>query len=155
MRGELSDEECMGTKETSVLIIEDHDDTRDLLTAFLSTEYTCIAAANAEDAVGLIGARYFDLVITDIHLPGASGLDVCRFISKMGLDTIVIAMTGMTDLGYRMRVTRQGVWYCLEKPIDPEKLLVYVKAALRCQAVARARNRGERTGLKARGVVVN
>lgn len=148
-------DECMGTKEISILIIESHDDTRRLLTRFLSSEYACVGVASVEEAIPLMDTRYFDLVITDIHLAGASGLEVCRSVSRMGLDTIVIAMTGMTDLGYRLRATRQGVWYCLEKPIDPEKLLVYIKAGLRCQAIARSRHHGAPTSSNARGIVVN
>jgi DNA-binding response OmpR family regulator len=145
----------MGNKETTILIIEDHDDTRSILTSFLSDEYSCISAGSAEEAMRLIDTRHFDLVITDIQLPGASGLEVCRLVSEMGLDTIVIAMTGMTDLGYRLRATRQGVWYCLEKPIDPERLLIYIKAGLRCQAIARLRHHGAPASSNARGVVVN
>lgn len=145
----------MGNKETSILIIEDHDDTRSLLTSFLADEYSCISVGCAEEAMRLIDTRHFDLVITDIQLPGASGLEVCRLVSEMGLDTIVIAMTGMTDLGYRLRATRLGVWYCLEKPIDPERLLIYIKAGLRCQAIARLRHHGAPASSNARGVVVN
>jgi DNA-binding response OmpR family regulator len=145
----------MRNKDTSILVIEDHDDMRSLLTRFLSVDYTCISVASAEEAIPLLHTRYFDLVITDINLPGASGLEVCRQVSQMGLDTIVIAMTGMTDIGYRLRATRQGVWYCLEKPIDPEKLLVYIKAGLRCQSIARQRHHGATASSNARGVVVN
>jgi two-component system response regulator AtoC len=119
----------------SILIIEDQAETRSLLTASVASEYTCSSASSADEAMRLIDTRHFDLVIVDTHLGGRSGLELCRVVSEMGLDTIIIAMTGMTDLGYRLRATRQGVWYCLEKPIDPEKLLVYIKAGLRCQAI--------------------
>jgi DNA-binding response OmpR family regulator len=128
----------------SILIVEDHDDTRDGLTAFLSTEYTCFAAATAEEAMRLLVALPFDLVLTDIHLPGASGFEVCRLIARMGLDTVVMVMTGMTDIGYRLMALDQGAWYCIEKPLDPDKLLVWVKTALRCQEVAREKQRRER-----------
>src|SRR5215467_4016289 len=149
------DEECMGTHETSILVVEDHDETRRLLTASLSNEYTCTSVTSAGEAIGLIDSEHFDLAIIDIQVDGSSGLEICRLFSQMGLDTVIIAITGMTDLGYRLRATRQGVWYCLEKPIDTDKLLVYIKAGLRCQAVARLRHHGAPASSNARGIVVN
>ena len=131
----------MSNKEISVLIVEDHYATRDGLTAFLGDEYTCFAAANAEEAIRLLGARYFNLVLTDIHLPGASGLELCRLVHKMHLDSVVLVMTGMTDLEYRTRAMGQGALYFIEKPINPEKLLIWIKSALRCQALARGKRR--------------
>jgi DNA-binding NtrC family response regulator len=133
----------MSFKEISVLIVEDHYPTRDGLTAFLSDEFTCFAAANAEEAMRLLGARYFNLVLTDIHMPGASGLEVCRLVQKMNLETVVMVMTGMSDIEYRARAMRQGALYYIEKPINPEKLLIWVNTALRCQALARGRRRYE------------
>ena len=92
----------MDSETISILIVEDHDDTRDWLMTFLSTEYTCFAVTNAEEAMRLIVARHFNLVLTDIHLPSASGLEVCRLISRIGLDTIVMVMTGMVNIEYRL-----------------------------------------------------
>jgi DNA-binding response OmpR family regulator len=150
-----TDEECMAIKETSILVVEDHDETRRVLTASLSNEYTCTSVTSADEAITLIDSKHFDLAIIDVHVAGASGLEICRLFSQMGLDTVIIAITGMTDLGYRLRATRQGVWYCLEKPIDTDKLLVYIRAGLRCQAVARLRHRGAPTSSNARGIVFN
>jgi DNA-binding response OmpR family regulator len=152
---QVGDEECMGVNDTSILIVEDHDQTRSLLMAALTADYECTSASSVEEAIRLIDVMQFDLVIIDVHMSGASGLEVCRLVSDLGLDTIIIAITGMTDLGYRLRATRQGVWYCLERPIDPEKLLVYIKAGLRCQAIARLRHHGGPTSSNARGIVVS
>src|SRR5215470_15300569 len=145
----------MGIKEPSILVVEDHDETRRLLTASLSNEYACTSVTSADEAITLIDSNHFDLAIIDIQVAGASGLEVCRLVSQMGLDTVIIAITGITDLGFRLRATRQGVWYCLEKPIDTDKLRVYIKAGLRCQAIARLRHHGAPTSSNARGIVVN
>src|SRR5215813_4729471 len=127
------------SKNISILVVENHDDTRERLAAYLSSEYTCFAVASAAEAMRLIAARPFNLVLTDIHLPDASGLEVCRLISRIRLDTIVMVMTGMSDISYRMKALNQGAWYCIQKPIDPDRLLVWVKAGLRCQMLARER----------------
>jgi DNA-binding response OmpR family regulator len=127
----------MHSKEISILVIEDHDGAREGLATLLGREYTCFTAATAEEAIRLLGARYFNLVLTDIHLPGASGLEVCRLISKMELDTVVMVMTGMTDTEYRTRALSQRALFCIEKPIHPVKLLIWVESALKCQALRR------------------
>ena len=127
----------MHSKEISILIVEDHDYAREGLAIVLGRDYTCFTAATAEEAIRLLGARYFNLVLTDIHLPGASGLEVCRLISKMELDTVVIVMTGMRDTEYRTRALGQRALFCIEKPIHPVKLLIWVESALKCQALRR------------------
>jgi DNA-binding response OmpR family regulator len=127
----------MQPRKYTILIVEDHDDTRDGLTSLLAADYTCFATGSAEAAMRLIGARYFNLVLTDIHLPDASGLEICRLVRKMSVDTVVIAMTAMSDSGYRTRALAEGTLYYIEKPFAPDKLLVWIKSALRCQALAR------------------
>ena len=127
----------MHPRKYTILIVEDHDNTRDGLTALLAADYTCFAAASAEAAMRLLVARYFNLVLTDIHLPDASGLEICRLVRKLSVDTVVIAMTAMTDAGYRERALKEGILYYIEKPFAPDKLLVWIKTALRCQALAR------------------
>ena len=134
----------MERKEISILIVEDDDDAREALFTFLGAEYTCFAAATAEEAMRLIGARNFNLVLTDIHLPGASGLELCRFVHTMSPASVVMVMTGMADIRYQSRALGQGVLYCIEKPVDLHKLQVWIESGLKCQALAAARHRHSR-----------
>jgi len=126
-----------------MLIVEDDDDSREGLLTFLGAEFTCFAAGTAEEAMRLIGARTFNLVLTDIHLPGASGLELCRFVYAMSPETVMMVMTGMDDIRYRSKALSQGVLYCIEKPIDLHKLLVWIDSGLRCQALAAAHHRND------------
>ena len=134
----------MERKEISILIVEDDDDARAALLTFLGNEYTCIAAATAEEAMRLIGARIFNLVLTDIHLPGASGLELCRFVYAMSPATVMMVMTGMADIRYRCKALGQGVLYCIEKPVDLHRLQVWIESGLKCQALAAARHHQHR-----------
>jgi len=131
-------------KGISILIVEDDDDAREALFTFLGVEFTCFAAATAEEAMRLIGARNFNLVLTDIHLPGASGLELCRFVYTMSPDTVMMVMTGMADIRYRSKAIGQGVLYCIEKPVDLHKLLVWIESGLKCQELAAARHRDDK-----------
>lgn len=129
----------MNCLATPILIVEDHEPTRDALTTILSADYTCLAAANGEEAIRLLGARFFKLVLTDIHMPGASGLEVCRFAHRICPNTVVMAISGMDDIRYEVEALRQGALYYLQKPLDADRLLVLVESALRCQALAELR----------------
>lgn len=131
----------MESKEISILIVEDDEFAREGLTTLLDAQYSCFSAATAEEAMRLIGARSFNLVLTDIHLPGASGLELCRFVYKMSPETVMMVMTGMADIRYRSKALGQGVLYYIDKPIDLQKLLVWIESGLKSQALAAARHR--------------
>ncbi len=131
----------MDDRDVSLLIVDDDEPTRNGMVALLGLAYTCIAAANAEEAMRLLAARSFNLVVTDIHMPGASGLELCRFIHKLCPNTVVIVVSGMTDIRYQVEALRQGTLYYIEKPIDPEKLFALVESGLKCHALAEARHR--------------
>ncbi|MFY9553102.1 MAG: response regulator [Blastocatellia bacterium] len=125
----------------SILIVDDHEPTRDGLITLLGAQHRCIAAASAEEAIRLLAARSFNLVLTDIHMPGASGLELCRVVQRLSPDTLVIVVSGMADIRYRIEALRLGILYYIEKPIDPEQLFALVESALRCQTLVAARHR--------------
>jgi len=131
----------MNSNEVRILIVEDDDSARDGLLTFLGSVFNCVAAPSAEEAIRLVGAGYFNLVLTDVHLPGASGLELCRLVHKLSPDTVMMVMTGMADIRYRSKALGQGVLYCIEKPINPQRLLVWIESGLRSQALAAARHR--------------
>lgn len=131
----------MEGKEVSILIVEDDDSAREGLLTLLGAEYSCVAAPTAEEAIRMIGAKYFNLVLTDIHLPGASGLELCRLVHKISPDTVMMVMTGMADIRYRSKAIGQGVLYGIEKPLDAQKLMVWIESGLKSQALAAARHR--------------
>jgi len=133
----------MESKEISILIVEDDEFAREGLTTLLGAHYSCFSAATAEEAMRLIGARFFNLVLTDIHLPGASGLELCRFVYKISPETVMMVMTGMADIRYRSKALGQGVLYYIDKPIYLQKLLIWIESGLNSQALAAARHRND------------
>lgn len=131
----------MDDMEATILIVDDDKDTREGLMILLGEDYKCVAAATAEEAVRLLAARPFDLLLTDIQMPGASGLDLCRLAHTLCPDTVVIVVSGMRDIRYQVEAMRQGTLYYIEKPLDLEKLMGLVASALKCQALGAARHR--------------
>src|ERR1044072_9916095 len=126
----------MDDRDISLLIVDDDESTRNGMVALLGLAYNCIAAASAEEAMRLLAARSFSLVVTDIHMPGASGLELCRFVHKLCPNTVVIVVSGMTDIRYQIEALRQGTLYYMEKPIDPEKIFALVERGLKCDTLA-------------------
>lgn len=139
----------MGDKEGTILIVDDDLDTREGLMTLLGDEHDCVAASSAEEAIRLLAARPFDLLLTDIHMPGASGLELCRLAHKLCPDTVVIVVSGMKDIRYRVEAMRQGTLYYVEKPVDLDKLTTLVESALKCQSLTAARHRYDESALNA------
>jgi DNA-binding NtrC family response regulator len=124
---------------SSILIVDDDEPTRNGLSALLGADYQCFTAETAEEAMRLVAARAFDLLITDIHLPGASGLELCRLVRMACPGTPVVVVTGMEDIRYRIEAQKLGSLYCIEKPIDPDSFISLVQSALRSRALGRIR----------------
>src|SRR5947207_2858447 len=76
-----------------ILIVEDEPVVRDLLCEILSESYECVAASSAEEGLKLLSESAFDVVITDVKLPGMSGKEFLAAVSERapGLPLIVIS----------------------------------------------------------------
>ena len=129
----------MKNEGISILVVEDHKLTRDGMALLMSEHYRCTVAASAEEAVRMLSVLAFNLVITDIKMPGASGIDLCTYLHQVYPDTVVIAVSGLASIHDQAAAMRQGALYYIEKPLDAEKLIALVESALRCQELAGAR----------------
>jgi len=121
----------MDTSKPVVLIVEDHDDTREMLQLIL-TIYGCrvLAAANGDDAIRLAEKTLPDLVLMDMKMPRLDGLSLTRLIrSHPTLSKVpIVAMTGMVTPQFHREAVNAGCDDCLDKPIDFERLEKLVKA---------------------------
>jgi DNA-binding response OmpR family regulator len=101
----------------TILIVEDDDDLRDLLhTGLAREEYDITSAASGEDALRKMSILSFDLVITDIRLPGIDGVQLLRDIRRRWPDIIVIVLTAYPALDTAVSCLRAGVHDYLFKP---------------------------------------
>src|SRR4051794_10275735 len=121
----------MSQDHPSILIVDDEDVVRDsLFHWFQSEEYNVEAATNAADALRLIGAKPFDVVIADIRMPGMDGLQLLERIRAEELDTAVIVITGYASVETAIRALKQGAFDYVTKPFDPDDLSISVRNAL-------------------------
>lgn len=124
----------MKSEEVSILIVDDEEPIRRLLASYLSAHFTCVTAKSAEEAKKLLAAFSFNLVLTDITMPGASGVELCEYINTAHPNTLVVIVSA--------RLSEQssgGVKLChatdfIAKPFDLSQVLKTVKNALTPQA---------------------
>jgi two-component system, OmpR family, response regulator len=115
----------------SLLIVEDEASIREpLVRYFESNQFRVKAAANAAEARTLLQAHAFDLVISDIMMPGEDGLSLCRHIRSTS-NLPVILLTARTEELDRILGLEVGADDYVSKPFSPRELLARVKAVLR------------------------
>ena len=127
----------------SILVVDDEEPVRKLLTTYLSTDHDCIAAASADEACLLMSHSRFNLVLSDINMPGASGIELCQYVKKVSPETAVVMVSGMTDIQCAIESMRQGAFDYVTKPFGLPQLTMVVDRALRYQALLAARRQYE------------
>jgi putative two-component system response regulator len=132
-------------KQGSILIIDDEEPIRRLLDTYLSDRYTCAIAGSAEEAEVLLTGSSFDLVITDIMMPGTSGIELCQYVHRTCPETVVVMVSGMTDINYAIEAMRQGAFDYITKPFDLAHVVMAVDRALRYQALVAAKRHYEQS----------
>jgi response regulator RpfG family c-di-GMP phosphodiesterase len=136
----------MGTnKDVSILIIDDEEPIRRLLALYLSDEYTCVTAASADEATALMAESSFNLVLTDITMPGTSGIELCQYIHRAYPETVVIMVSGMTDINYAIEAMRHGAFDYIIKPFDLTHVLMAVERGFRYQVLVAAKRHYEQS----------
>lgn len=114
----------------NLLVIDDEESIRKLLSQFLSPCYRVQTSSSAEEALSLLKTEKFDLAISDINMPGKSGKEFFRICQKEYPDMHIILMTGLPELGDAVSTVKEGAYYYLPKPIDLKFLLSLLKKAI-------------------------
>ena len=84
----------------SILVVDDSEDSRELAHRHLSASgHRVQTAASVEEAVRLLGNGGFDLVLTDMRMPNASGLELVRYVHENFAATAVMVITGFPNVG--------------------------------------------------------
>jgi len=105
------------------LIIEDDEEMRSLLKDFFVEEgFGTDSVSNGYDAFGVLVKKPFDLVITDIRMPGLTGLDILPRIKKIQPEVAIIVITAFGTEEVRRKAFERGANAYLEKPIHFQEL---------------------------------
>jgi two-component system response regulator PilR (NtrC family) len=113
-----------------ILVVDDEAAQREILRTILTAEgYRVETAGTAAEALDKGGKHRFDLVLSDLRMPGADGLSLVRDLSREDPPTLVIIMTGFGSLDSAEQAMTQGAFDYLTKPLEREDLLRIVGRA--------------------------
>jgi two-component system, NtrC family, nitrogen regulation response regulator NtrX len=115
-----------------LLVIDDDANTlASLARAFRLAGHEATVCDNAARALELIKAERFDLILSDVVMPGKDGLALLEDLKHLGVTTPVVMISGQATIGMAVRATRLGALDFLEKPLSTDKLLLTLENALR------------------------
>ena len=118
--------------KTEILIVDDEANTlASLSRAFRLEGFEATVADNAARALELARARSFDLILSDVVMPGRDGLQFLEDLRAAGVNSPVVMMSGQAHIDMAVKATRLGAMDFLEKPITTEKLLLTLENALK------------------------
>ncbi len=121
-----------------VLVVDDDAEVRTLLTRVLTKSgWTSAEAASGADAMATLGRQEFDVVLLDIRLPDASGLDVLRRARETDVDTEFIILTGNADVETAVEAMRLGAYDFIGKPWRNAELVEIIGKAAEKKALRR------------------
>ena len=121
-------------QKAHLLIVDDEANTlASLSRAFRLAGHEATVCDNAAKALELARSQRFDLILSDVVMPGKDGLSLLEDLKTEGVATPVVMMSGQAHIEMAVRATRLGALDFLEKPIATEKLMLTVDNALRLQ----------------------
>src|SRR6185295_11113998 len=117
---------------TRILIVDDDANTlASLSRAFRLGGYEAVVCDNAARAIAVLKDERFDIVCSDVVMPGRDGLAMLADLREMGIATPVVMISGQATVDMAVRATRLGAVDFLEKPASTDKLLITVENALK------------------------
>ena len=119
----------------TVLIVDDERHTREGLQQMLEDQYDVYLAENADQAFTLMASETFDLVLTDLRMPGKSGLKVIDKALALKNRPPVIMMTAYGNVPSAVEAMKRGAYDFLTKPVNLEKLEILMKRALESKSL--------------------
>jgi response regulator RpfG family c-di-GMP phosphodiesterase len=126
-----------------ILIVDDEVEITEILADLLSEDYECIRAGSAEQALALLNENEFQLVISDITMPGMSGLEMIPHAKALSPETVVVMISGMQTVESAIGALRRGAFDYLMKPFDLRQVEAVVKRALEHHDLVVAKQRYE------------
>ena len=115
----------------SILLVDDEPSFREELMEALEFEgFIVDAVGSVRKAVEVCEENAFDLIITDLKMSTACGLDLLRALQKLETPPLAFVLSGYDPESIRREVTRLGAAHCFSKPINPDVLVEHISMHL-------------------------
>lgn len=119
-------------EKTPVLVVDDSPVIRKNISEILTAHgFDVTSVGSGMEAVAAIKQKKFHLVTLDVEMPGMAGIDVLRIVKIYDPDLFVIMVSGLSALQTALHAIRQGAYDYINKPFDPEDMVLSVLRALR------------------------
>jgi len=122
-----------------LLLVDDEAQITEALSDLLSDDYCCSVAGSAEEALALLQTQEFDLVLSDIRMPGLSGLKMIPRVIEHAPETAIIMISGEGTIESAIEAMRAGAFDYITKPFDIRHVFVAVRRALEYRALRLAK----------------
>ncbi|MDX9754145.1 MAG: sigma-54 dependent transcriptional regulator [bacterium] len=123
--------EILTIPKAHILVVDDDEIVCKLVSRAHSQKgHLCTTAASGEDGLRAIHEQRFDLIITDMVMPGFDGVTFVNTIKSIDASIPVIMMTGYSSIDLAVKAMKAGAFHFLAKPVRMAELLVYVEKAL-------------------------
>lgn len=123
-----------------ILVVEDDRELNKTVCSFLSSSgYEAVGCHDADSAYDAMYANIFDLIVSDIMMPGTDGFEFARTVRSLNNDIPILFMTARDDIASKQRGFRLGVDDYMVKPIDLDELFLRIGALLRRAKIAQSR----------------
>src|SRR6201988_457431 len=113
-----------------ILVVDDDDVIRETLDELLSANYSCQTADTAEEALAKLEAQRFDVMLTDISMPGLNGMELLKRVVEKYPGTPVIIISGHSDQDHAQSLISRGAFDYLLKPFRLEAVEASVRRAI-------------------------
>jgi DNA-binding NtrC family response regulator len=120
------------SRKAHLLLVDDDPNTlASLSRAFRLAGHEATVCDNAPRALELLRTESFDLILSDVVMPGKSGIELLEDLKHAGVKTPIVLISGQANVEMAVKATKLGALDFLEKPLSTDKLLVTVENALR------------------------
>ena len=127
----------------SILIVDDEPEITAILSDLFYGKYDCTTAGSAEEALARLAGANYELVVSDITMPGMSGLDMIPHVRSTSPNTVVVMISGMQTVESAIEALRLGAFDYVMKPFDLRQVEAVVTRALEHQNLIVAKQRYE------------
>src|SRR2546426_5117598 len=122
----------MVTVPARILVVDDERGMREVLSTILGRAgHSVVTAADGQEALQLVGSDIFDLVITDLKMPGRlGGMEILKAVKDIAPDTVLLVLTAYATLEVGIEAVKLGAYDVLTKPFNNEHVVLTVRKAL-------------------------
>jgi DNA-binding NtrC family response regulator len=120
----------MDKGDFKILVADDDEIARDVITTILSREdYSVIAVSNGLEAINRLKIEDIHLVITDLMMPGANGIEVLKYAVRSNPDIAVVILTAYGTLDTTLEAIKEGAYDYLTKPFKTQEISILAERA--------------------------